>query len=693
MVLVHGFNSGPQTWEYVLERIKQDQSLGRVRVLPFEYATGVVLNPLKMLREVFPSIGTAADSLGEYLRTEGGPFEGLVIITHSMGGLVVQRYLARMLADGRGGELARIHRVVMLACPNDGSQLLLSLRRGILGRRGRNPQERELRPLDEQVTETRRVIVNQVLGASAVTDRTYPVPFFVYAGESDTVVPVSSARSVFRDAAALPGDHFSILKATTPEHRTFTTLRRHLHEDGAASGGRPAGTVREGPVGPAGAAGVVRPRQVGVIPPRGAFQDRAERAREKQRQAEDLATQRQAHIDQLTDKLDRLHVGAPEDAAFASSSIHSPHRRTAQADPLGDDIDQALARAAEVNDHGADLLQRITDDLDPEDDGPTTAVQDKYPDNVRSNDNTRDYFSEPLLQALLNMAKKGKAQCEARDFAGAAATYNELVYGLEVMEGPDHPNTLHYRTTLGYLQYLSGDPVRAVATLTELLPRLERVKGSHDRDTFKRTRRSDRRSRGSRWGCGYGCYGLYRATGRPAESIRPRPPRDSCLRTRCGVLAGDRQPRRLTQPSASWRPFPALRRRTDELAPPQRRKGTGWSPVRLPDVRRLQQYKQGPGPCRSVSSAAPSPAVLVADAGYQPAAGAARDRAGSGCVPYGFPTSTGWHLPTGTSASPSTPDSASASSPASAGSSASASPTHPTGRPSASTTSSAHGCR
>ena len=140
-----------------------------------------------------------------------------------------------MLADGQGRELARIRRVVMLARPNNGSEVLLSLRRGVFGRTG-HAQERELRPLDEQVTATQRTIVRDVVFACALTARTCPIPFSVYAGASDGVVPLQSAQSVFPDAAALPGDHSSLLRATTPEHRTFTTLRRLLTEAAATAG-------------------------------------------------------------------------------------------------------------------------------------------------------------------------------------------------------------------------------------------------------------------------------------------------------------------------------------------------------------------------------------------------------------------------------------------------------------------------
>ncbi|MFE3382345.1 FG-GAP-like repeat-containing protein [Streptomyces anulatus] len=223
LVMVHGFMSGPKVWEPLRGLIAADRGLGFVEPLPFEYATGLLpVNPLR----VFPSIDTVADSLKEYLVTEAGAYDQLLLVTHSQGGLVAQRYLARMLHDGRGAELARIQRLVMLACPSNGSELLLSLRRRALG--GRHPQEKDLRPLNDQVSATLRTVVRDVVHATAITDRTCPIPVSVYAGESDGVVSRASAQSVFPDSSALPGDHSSILKADSPQHRTFTALRRLL---------------------------------------------------------------------------------------------------------------------------------------------------------------------------------------------------------------------------------------------------------------------------------------------------------------------------------------------------------------------------------------------------------------------------------------------------------------------------------
>lgn len=221
LVMVHGILSEPAMWNPLRDLLADDTDLGFVDPLAFGYRTGLIrLNPTR----VFPGINVVADSLKEYLATEAEGYERLVLLAHSQGGLVVQRCLTRMLGEGRGRELSRIRRVVLLACPNNGAEILLSLRRGVLGRR--HPQERQLRPLDEEVANTHRVLMRDVVHASEVTERTCPIPFSVYAGEGDNIVPAVSAQGVFPDAAALPGDHSSIARPTARKDRTYTTLRR-----------------------------------------------------------------------------------------------------------------------------------------------------------------------------------------------------------------------------------------------------------------------------------------------------------------------------------------------------------------------------------------------------------------------------------------------------------------------------------
>jgi hypothetical protein len=130
-----------------------------------------------------------------------------------------------MLAAGRGADLARIRRIVLFACPNNGSQFALSLRRRWPWK---NPQERQLRPLDAVVTDTQRIVLNQVVHAREIGGSTCPIPVTALAGESDAVVTPASARSVFPDIGVLPGDHFAIIKPDGVTHRSYTTLKRLL---------------------------------------------------------------------------------------------------------------------------------------------------------------------------------------------------------------------------------------------------------------------------------------------------------------------------------------------------------------------------------------------------------------------------------------------------------------------------------
>lgn len=220
VVLIHGIKSAPSMWDPLRNLLTDDVDLGFVETLPFGYDTGLVrLDP----REAIPSFDTVADSLKEFLDTEAAGYTRLMLVSHSQGGLIVQRYLTRMLTEGRGTDLARIRRVVLLACPNNGSQIGLQLRRSLLRR---NPQEQQLRPLNEQINDTQRTVLRDIINAVSVTSRTCPIAFSVFAGESDNIVPRASAQSVFPDAAALPGNHSTIARPDSHKHRTYTSLRR-----------------------------------------------------------------------------------------------------------------------------------------------------------------------------------------------------------------------------------------------------------------------------------------------------------------------------------------------------------------------------------------------------------------------------------------------------------------------------------
>lgn len=223
VVFVHGLFSSARTWSAFNALMRDDRALGDFDRFEFEYWSPFFkFNPLRRI----PNYTAIADTLLTFLETRTSDYRKIALVTHSQGGLIVQRYLARRLAGGHGEELGRIGRIVMYACPNNGSQALLVLRR--YARFWVNPQEQALRPFNEEIHDTRRIVHLQVVNATATTSSTAPIPIAVYAGNMDGIVPLSSAQDVFPEAAALPGDHSTIIRPDSPDHLSYLALRRHL---------------------------------------------------------------------------------------------------------------------------------------------------------------------------------------------------------------------------------------------------------------------------------------------------------------------------------------------------------------------------------------------------------------------------------------------------------------------------------
>ncbi|MFE1412958.1 alpha/beta fold hydrolase [Streptomyces sp. NPDC058746] len=227
VVFVHGLFSSPDTWTPLTKELSGIPAIAdEFDFLHFAYSTSpVTWNPLRRM----PDLDTVADSLRGFISDLTGRHERIVLVTHSQGGLVAQRYLSRTLAAGNGESLVKIRRLVMFACPNNGSDLFLLARRGLIPLT-RNRQERELKPLQTSVLEAQRRVVDGIVGAKHLSQVTCPIPIVAYAGESDNVVVPASAAGFFPQTGVLPGDHFSVIKPTGPDSRVVLTLRNELRQ-------------------------------------------------------------------------------------------------------------------------------------------------------------------------------------------------------------------------------------------------------------------------------------------------------------------------------------------------------------------------------------------------------------------------------------------------------------------------------
>ncbi|MGQ4344026.1 alpha/beta fold hydrolase [Streptomyces sp. SAS_275] len=220
VVFVHGFLSKGKTWRHFTKLLDEDKELSFVEPMLFEYSSPLLsLNPLRRV----PSYDDVADTLKVYLKAKQPAIRDFVLVTHSQGGLIVQRYLHRMLSVGQGRDLANIRRIIMYACPNSGAQLADSL--PFLKR---NVQRQQLRTLTEAVMDAQQTVIARVDHATEARAETCPIPITAYSGSSDNIVRRGTGQGVFRNRGALPGDHFTIIRPDSPDHLSYRVLRDEL---------------------------------------------------------------------------------------------------------------------------------------------------------------------------------------------------------------------------------------------------------------------------------------------------------------------------------------------------------------------------------------------------------------------------------------------------------------------------------
>lgn len=212
-VFVHGIFSSAEAWTELTAFLGQNEFVKQnVDLVTFSYPSPKVsLNPLKRI----PDLSVLAQEFDTFLKEGAKTAEAprLVLIGHSQGGLVILYFLAQLLREGRARELGRVAQCLFFSTPTNGSELLLSVRRG-LGQLGlwHHPQEESLRPLARDVADVQRTVLRQAVYAPGVTASTCPVTIRAYAGDQDGVVTPHSARWVFTDSGTLPGTHSTIIR-------------------------------------------------------------------------------------------------------------------------------------------------------------------------------------------------------------------------------------------------------------------------------------------------------------------------------------------------------------------------------------------------------------------------------------------------------------------------------------------------
>jgi pimeloyl-ACP methyl ester carboxylesterase len=236
LVFVHGFLSDASTWDPLVSLLQQDSEIQSQFVIErFNYRTGVAATPFV---ERLPTISEIAQQLDTWLSSRlfevsrgENRYIDVTLTGHSMGGLVIQMLLTRMLEQGRGKEFQFIRQAMFFATPHLGSMTLEGVR-GFLGALMKNPQEEMLRGLNQQVAELHQRMEERILRALRREDARYPLPCTCFWGLEDNIVPEISARGFFPVMRALPGNHFTLHCPASEQdsaYREYVEALEHPH--------------------------------------------------------------------------------------------------------------------------------------------------------------------------------------------------------------------------------------------------------------------------------------------------------------------------------------------------------------------------------------------------------------------------------------------------------------------------------
>ncbi|HEY6342625.1 MAG TPA: alpha/beta hydrolase [Bryobacteraceae bacterium] len=229
-VFVHGIHSDWHCWDKLCNLLSNDPAMRGFELACFPYESKHLLGFLNIKRRV-PNYRGIAKDLDGFIgdRFDFSSDRELQLVGHSQGGLIIQEWLFRRLEAGEGQKLRNLRQAILIGTPTLGSNLFYGLRQ-MLFRLVPNPQEARLRPLDERSAEVRRAIEEQVMNATAWSDRTALVPIVSFSSSEDNVVPSVSAEASFDLSYSLKGDHSTIIVPDDRGDERYSRIAERLLE-------------------------------------------------------------------------------------------------------------------------------------------------------------------------------------------------------------------------------------------------------------------------------------------------------------------------------------------------------------------------------------------------------------------------------------------------------------------------------
>ena len=218
IVLVHGFNSSNEkAWGKFPSLLLGDDDLKNLNIVLYGYRTKLCIET-DSIREEGKLL---ASFLHDTIRANHPKYKRVVLVGHSMGGLVIMRALLTL--DLHHPEVLEEHdfRVATFGTPYMGVE-----NTGLLPPFCRNKQTEGLALFSEDLYETAQEFALRFNQGREGRRITPSVPLYTFYGKDDKLVALNSAcGSNAKNCEVVEGDHTAIVKPETRKHLAYSKVK------------------------------------------------------------------------------------------------------------------------------------------------------------------------------------------------------------------------------------------------------------------------------------------------------------------------------------------------------------------------------------------------------------------------------------------------------------------------------------
>ena len=226
VVFVHGFlGSAQETWANFPALLPNDPSLKPYDFHFWGYPTrlDLVYTITKYFWTDDPNIVTVGHGLRTLLDHDAQGYRKLVLVGHSMGGLVIQAFILEEIARGRRDHLDRLTEVILYGTPSGG------LHKASWGGFLKN-QIQDMSVSGAFIQDLRNQWKQCIDDRRADPTRAANFRLTLVAGMQDTFVPQESALDPFPfdEKEIVPGNHTAMVKPRAYDELSYRVLQQRL---------------------------------------------------------------------------------------------------------------------------------------------------------------------------------------------------------------------------------------------------------------------------------------------------------------------------------------------------------------------------------------------------------------------------------------------------------------------------------